>query len=747
MTKKIVQLVSLILLSSMSAMASEDRPQRALMWTLSKTQLDIPLIKSLGADIVWLNGAEDSLATYAEKLERAGITCMPNYKVLNNPDWATRVPEWGPRFFLPSKPVTAKTVKLTMPLLDGYGESVRIEASTFYLGYWKVWDRTTGAAVSADAWRYVDGVLTVQGAVVGHDYNAAFSAYDTKEAIALDMYAPASQQMVLDEYQRLMSVDRSSLFRPTQFAFYFHHRKLPSGMFLDWYGPGGILGRPFIERYEQKYGKRFDIDCLFDAGDLRSTNDEFHAGYRELLNVQREVATDFAPCFTEAFHKNDRQVRMFWGDSWVGLEPTLPRFDALGFDQIVGAISVPQDVRRLMTVSPKVRRNLRFGFWGVKPGDGIKTFERDWNAFLRGALRDFPEGMTVGGPSVVPLLSKEPGYREYVKARFTDFEKLYGWIHAEKAHVNKVRVGVLNSWGSSRAWPREFTMNDSQKIWRGLTDLPIAVEWLSFAEVAENGIPAGIDVLLNVGEPGSSWAGGDEWTSSVVKTVEQFVAAGGGFIGVDGCGVTSSGFALENLLGLKYNGLASPAAKAKLFNTKDRSRRFAAKKTDKTSGVLTLATEARPIGKCTINTRFIVGENTKRLDDASSELVFTRHSLGKGSAWYISGVPATELGFDFVKRLLYEAAGKADERKQLDCSTVGGFVYYYPERQILLAYNQEVASGELELHLDALGLTAKCRPLSDHVSGFNYSGAPVSVSLPQGSFGAWTVTAKPKEAR
>ncbi len=510
-----------------------------------------------------------------------------------------------------------------------------------------------------------------------------------------------------------------------------------------------ILSRFFIERYEQKYGKPFDLETMYENGELHSANDEYDEGYRGVLEVQREAAQDFAVRFTDGFHRRGREVRMFWGDSWVGLEPQAADFADKGFDQIVTAMSVPQDVRRIMTIDDSVRRSLRFGFWDVPVGEGVPTFFTDWKSFLRAALRTFPEGMNVGGPSVLNLMNNEAGFEEYVQERYAEFEFLYDEIHGAQAYTNGLVVGVLNSWGTARAWPREWTVNESQAFWRALTDLPVEVMALSFADVESGGIPGEVDVLLNIGEPGSAWAGGDEWTAPVVSAVERFVSDGGGFIGTDGCGVTSGTYPLENLLGITFVQLASDRAKAGIFNKKDKYRRYLAqdpaavyKSMNLAASTASLLDLSNALGSILFNTEMntLPSPGPERMDDnGSAGAILTRRLLGAGQAWYASGIPEDKTGRDFLKRLVYEAAGQAELRKQLDCETIGGFVYWYPDRQVLLAYNQEAEFSSLMIHLEALtgGGVEQCTALTTNVSDFVLSGSSVSVSVPQGEFAAW----------
>lgn len=869
-------------------------PEQMLDWNVSR---------------IWQNGG---IASTASNLQANGMDVQGQWTFAGLNDNRYRQPEYEPFFprtFISSFPETAPSNGVfQIPLLNGYSTNeYLLEEDAFFQAYWKVWDRTAGAAVPSQEWVYADGILTLHTAHAGHEYSAGFSVRDLSGMP--DMWSPAFRELYTSDWIGLPE-SQPNIARITYFAFYFKNLYMPTGRFLDWYGPGHVLGRSFIEQYENRYGKPFDLDTLFDLGVPRSTNDQRHEGYREVQSLQREVTQSYAPDFNQTLHEEGRKVRFFWGDCWVGIEPSDVGFAALGFDEIVTAVSSPSDVRRLMTVDPSIQRNNRIGFWGVQTGNGLARFDDDWYAFLRAALRDFPEGISLGGPELTTLLKDEPGFAATMQARFAQFRQLHALIHGEKAYAN-LKVGILNAYGALRAWPRVFTMNDSVQLWNGLADLPVEVEWLSFDDIIARGVPADLDVLVNNGEPNSAWSGGTEWSPAVVQAVEDYVANGGAFIGIDAPGVKGSMGSLSNLLGLAYLGTVSPNAAAGVFNEVDLYRRFltsypgavsvpmelnpsfaqtlgcsatlgsvtinsvqllagaeelsasmrwldepfsdypagmlgnsdanaewyagpwanAASGATIESGELKLAvnpgspmrrmanpaagtvyasvrikqeladgsggikvdfrnsasnvlfnvqlngnqaqfknvgssgqgstpvsnggwvtlvvrredngtgqsmftawvdpsseadapvwvdTRNFPVGGSAVDhvllsvwglqetehgrvDKLCIGSVWHEVQDLGGVATVSRHSFGSGSAWYLRGVPKDEAGYDFFKRLLYESAGRGKDRRLLDCPTLGGFVYWYPCKRILLAYNQEAATSTLALDLAALG--------------------------------------------
>lgn len=88
-----------------------------------------------------------------------------------------------------------------------------------------------------------------------------------------------------------------------------------------------------------------------------------------------------------------------------------------------------------------------------------------------------------------------------------------------------------------------------------LAGLPVEVIFRSFADLERSGIPKGVNAILNMGEAGTSWSGGDHWADPGVTTlIRRFVCRGGGFIGIgdsSACPRHGQCFQLADLLGVE----------------------------------------------------------------------------------------------------------------------------------------------------------------------------------------------------
>lgn len=736
-----------------------DGPPVAWMWDPPLwSDLSAAQIQQWGVNRVWLHDGSAGTITALQQagLEVQGIPLAAGYTGINDFDYQDAAYEaYHPRTFLPSFPQTAATNgPLVIELMAGYTYTgFTVEKDAFFRPYWTVWDRTVRTEIPSTEWSYASGALTLHSAEAGHEYCAGFSVLRPERY--QDFFSSDFRTIYLQDWQSALQTDLRDVVRCAYFSVYFQNLPMPTGRFMDWYSPGYLITRHLIEKYEARFGKPFELNTMFDFGVWRSANDEKDEGWNEVFALHREEAQAFAPGYNEMIHDLGRRNRFFWGDAWIGIEPQEASFAQMGFDEIVTAVSIPQDARRLMTIDSSVQRNARFGFWSVETGDGINTFSNDWKNFLRGALRELPDGISFGGPELSTLVQDEAGFEDYLTDRISDFKLLHELIHGKRAYVHDVKVGILNAYGAQRAWPREFTVNASQRIWAGLADLPIEVEWVSFDDLS-NGVPADLDVLINAGEPGSAWSGGAEWNTQVVSVIEQFVSGGGGFIGIDAPGVTDGECRLGDLLGLAYMGPASPDAAAGIFNAYDKVRLFLSANPGSDGFALNLSTEAatmigtgQNIGWVTANTVMQTADaSVERLDSGSGAVAFSRRDYGHGAAWYVRNVPTTETGYDFLKKLIFTAAGKQSCLEQLDCPTAGACVYYYPFERVLIAFNPQGTSDAVDLnlglfscydhHVDFEGLNSNAPDLG--YNGATLASGPVRVTVPAGEFAVWSVT-------
>ncbi len=122
-----------------------------------------------------------------------------------------------------------------------------------------------------------------------------------------------------------------------------------------------------------------------------------------------------------------------------------------------------------------------------------------------------------------------------------EFREIYKAIGGKKPY-SVLKVGILNAWGKQRSWMCFMVAHELwyqqiysyQGILESLSGQAVEVEFLSFEEI-EGGVPKGIEVLINAGDAGTAFSGGEKWRNEKVQeSVREYVYNGGGLIGVGG---------------------------------------------------------------------------------------------------------------------------------------------------------------------------------------------------------------------
>src|SRR5699024_1822329 len=91
-------------------------------------------------------------------------------------------------------------------------------------------------------------------------------------------------------------------------------------------------------------------------------------------------------------------------------------------------------------------------------------------------------------------------------------------------------------------------------VLEALSGAAVDVDFISFSDVRQNGVPEDLDVVLNVGDAGSAIPGRAHWLDSeVTASIRSRVQQGGGFVGIGEPSAIHHGecyFQLANVLGV-----------------------------------------------------------------------------------------------------------------------------------------------------------------------------------------------------
>lgn len=218
-----------------------------------------------------------------------------------------------------------------------------------------------------------------------------------------------------------------------------------------------------------------------------------------------------------------------------------------------------------------------------------------------------------------------------------------------------------------------------QGVYEALSGLPVNVKFISFDEINSNGIDKDIDVIINVGDEGTAFSGGEYWNDErVVTIIRKWVAEGHGFIGVGEPTAYKKGgkfFRLSDVLGVdeekgftlsedKYN-----IQKKAHFITEDIEGEIdygeGKKNIYALNGAEVLDIEISPRFKRNVN----IGE-----------VKLAANAYGNGRGVYIAGLPYSAQNARLLLRALFWSANREGEMKKAYSTNINVDCSYYPEQ-------------------------------------------------------------------
>jgi 1,3-beta-galactosyl-N-acetylhexosamine phosphorylase len=217
-----------------------------------------------------------------------------------------------------------------------------------------------------------------------------------------------------------------------------------------------------------------------------------------------------------------------------------------------------------------------------------------------------------------------------------------------------------------------------------LAGLPVEVCFLSLEEVAKEGIPRDVTVIINDGDAETAWSGGRWWADPrVVARVREFVHRGGGFIGCRGPTAFPHGgryFQLSDVLGVdKETGRTLQSAPVPVVV---RDNHFIT------------ADLTAPADFGTAETFVYVAERSAEVLAANGcHVMAAANACGKGRAVFFGALPYDLANARLLHRAIFWAAGKEAELKKWFCSNPLTDCAWYPKSRKLVVVNH---SGEAQ---------------------------------------------------
>lgn len=607
------------------------------------------------------------------------------------------------QMLLMSKHNVATENTVTIDFLDGYyREQVVADYVHDPKKWWEVIDRTTGEVVPVSCWE-VDqdkDLVTIKDAVPFHEYTVSFFVYaiwdptqmynhitnnwgDKPHDIPFDVRQANSGAFAKD-YLKQWLIDNPDT-DVVRFTTFFYHFTLvfndqAKEKFVDWFGYGATVSIKALEEFEQEYGYALRPEDIVDNGYYNSTFRVPTRAYRDYMDfIQRFVAKK-AKELVEITHEAGREAMMFLGDNWIGTEPYGPYFEDIGLDAVVGSVGGGATLRLISDI-PGVKytegRFLPYFFPDTfyEGNDPCIEAIDNWLSARRALMRNPVDRIGYGG--YLSLAYKFPKFVDYIEKVTDEFRLIYNNVKGKKAYCG-LKVGILNSWGKIRSWQPYMV---AHALWykqtysyfgilESLSGAAVDVQFLSFDEIREHGVPADIDVIINAGDAGTAFSGGEEWLDEkLVTTIRQWVYNGGGFVGVgDPTAIHHGGrfFQLADILGVdKELGFTLSTDKYfktaldKHFITEDRSADFDFGESKHDIYALSPATEI--------------------IEYSNNEVHMAANTYGKGRGVYISGLPYSYENTRLLMRAMFYAASKEDRYHIWYADNLNCEVNAYPE--------------------------------------------------------------------
>lgn len=530
-------------------------------------KLTLKLAEKWGADVI---RDSDGTALSDEILNsRYGIystVCV----IREHNEWARENMDALQQTFLMTFPQTVTSEEIEIGLLDGFfREQFSVNGSRESLALWQVFDRTSNTEIERDKWEYLPekGAVSLSGITPWHRYAVNFLAFrvweeismynhvtngwDKEHLMQLDPMHTGAREYLLSWMEDWCAahpntdvVRFTSLFY--NFAWIWGADERNRSLFTDWASYDFTVSPRALREFEKAYGYRLCSEDFINKGVLNPTHLPPDKKKLDWMDFIGGFVSELGKAFVDIVHRHGKKAYVFYDDSWIGLEPYSGRFEGIGFDGIIKCVFSGFEARLCAGVKAGVHE-LRLhpylfpvGLGGLptfmEGGDPTADAKKYWNSVRRALLREPVQRIGLGG--YLHLVEDFPDFCDYIEAVKDEFDEIRLFHGMGKPYALKPGVAVLHAWGKLRSWTLSGHMHETDghdliHILESLSGLPFEVSFLSFEDI-ENGVPDGVDVIINAGAKGTAWSGGDKWRSEkAAESLTKWVHGGGVFIGVN----------------------------------------------------------------------------------------------------------------------------------------------------------------------------------------------------------------------
>ncbi|HVU32268.1 MAG TPA: 1,3-beta-galactosyl-N-acetylhexosamine phosphorylase [Opitutaceae bacterium] len=636
--------------------------------------------------------------------------------------------------FLMSRPVVAAKNVVTITLLDGYyTEQFAVNAEDNPKRWWQVFDRTTGEEVPKRNWDFQPrrGTVTLRRALPGHSYTVNFLVFriweeismynhltnawgDREHLAAVDPIHPETQTVLLAfldgwlrEHPDTSVVRFTSMFYNFSWFWGQDHARLRDA-YSDWGDYAMTVSPRALTLFRKKYGYALNSEDFVHGGRYNSTHNPPTRRYRDYVDFMHDFVIAFGRTCIERVHRAGKKAFVFYDDHWIGVEPNSPRFPEFGFDGLIKCVFNAFEVR-LCAHARVPTHELRLHPYLFPTGlKGEPTFKAGGNPTLdaknfwidarRGILRARIDRIGLGG--YLSLVEPFPDFQDYIEQLAREFRLLKRLHAGGNPYTAPFKVAVLTAWGSLRAWTCSGHFTPSVELYHvleALAGLPLDVQFISFDDLKEHGIPRGVRVVLNCGRAGSAWSGGESWADAgVVALLTDWVRKGGAVIGIgepSAWPTPGQTFRLAPVLGVdRDNG-------DRIANGKYRYDAPCGNRGALADHFITTDLIAPHDFGHGVDGIFALGSATQVLADRDGSPQLTTHEFGRGRAVYFSGFKVTPENTRILHRALFWAAAREDAWGAWSTSNIRTECAWFAATRTLVVINNAAEPQETTVTL------------------------------------------------
>lgn len=632
-------------------------------------------------------------------------------------EWANKNRDELQQTYLMTKHILATGDTLEIDIMDGYFKEQVVPDSTHDIKkFWEVIDRTTEEVVSIEDWSYdkENQKVLIKNTKPWHEYTVSFLAYciwdptqmynhitnnwgDKPHDIPFNVRGKKTNEYIFKAMHKWLDEHPDTdVIRFTTFFYHFTlvFNNLAKEKFVDWFGYSSSVSAEALEAFEEEKGYRLRPEDIIDKGYYNSTFRVPSKAYLDFMDFQQKYVAENVKKLVDIVHEHGREAMMFLGDNWIGTEPYGKYFESIGLDAVVGSVGNGATLRMISDI-PGVKytegRFLPYFFPDTFYEGNDPTIEarENWLTARRAIMRKPVDRIGYGG--YLSLAYKFPKFVDYVGKVCDEFRTIYENINNTKPHCG-LKVSVLNSWGKLRTWQTHMV---AHALWykqiytylgviEALSGMSVDVNFISFDDVKKDGIDKDIDVILNVGDAGTAFSGGENWRDEkLVSTLREWIYNGGGFIGIGEPTAELYGghfFQLSDALGVDKE-LGFSLSTDKYF--KDEIEKHFI--TEDVKSEIDFGEGMKNV--------YATKESTEIICNRNGDLMLSSNDYGKGRAIYIAGLPYSAENTRILYRSLYYASHKESEMKKWYCDDMNCEVSAYLEENkyaIINNSNEEV---------------------------------------------------------